>query len=97
MIIVPSAFTVTTGEAHWHTLLRARAIETGCFIIAPAQVGKHENGRISYGCTMIVSPWGEIISEITDEESIALADIDITMVENFRKKIPSVNQNNYYI
>ena len=97
VIIVPSAFTVTTGEAHWHTLLRARAIETGCFIMAPAQVGKHENGRISYGCTMIVSPWGEIISEITDEESVALADIDITMVENFRKKIPSVNQNNYYI
>ena len=97
IIIVPSAFTVTTGEAHWHTLLRARAIETGCFIMAPAQVGKHENGRISFGRTMIVSPWGEIISEITDEESVALADIDITMVENFRKKIPSVNQNNYYI
>ena len=97
VIIVPSAFTVTTGEAHWHTLLRARAIETGCFILAPAQVGKHENGRISYGRTMIISPWGEIITEISDEDSIALADIDITMVENFRKKIPSVNQNNYYI
>ncbi len=97
LIVVPSAFTVTTGEGHWHTLLRARAIETGCFILAPAQVGKHENGRVSYGHTIIISPWGEIISEIKDQESIAFADIDITMVENFRKKIPSVNQNNYYI
>ncbi len=97
IIVVPSAFTVTTGEAHWHTLLRARAIETGCYVLAPAQVGKHENGRVTYGHTMIISPWGEIISEITGEQSIAFADVDISLVENFRKKIPSINQNNYYM
>jgi len=96
VIIVPSAFTVKTGRAHWETLLRARAIETGCFIIAPAQVGKHQNGRETYGNSMIISPWGKILSHVEDDNYIGIAEINLQEVESYRKMIPSINQNYDY-
>ena len=63
ILSVPSAFTVPTGAAHWHVLLRARAIETGCFVMAPAQVGAHENGRHTFGHSLIIDPWGQVLAE----------------------------------
>jgi len=68
MIAVPAAFTVPTGEAHWETLLRARAIETGCYVLAPAQAGEHEDGRRTWGHSMVVAPWGEVLARLDDDE-----------------------------
>ena len=85
---VPSAFTRQTGSAHWHVLLRARAIETGAFVLAPAQGGRHESGRETYGHTLAVAPWGEIIAEIAgDEPGILMCDIDPAMVIEARRRI----------
>jgi predicted amidohydrolase len=89
-ITVPSAFTVRTGEAHWHTLLRARAIENGCFIFAAAQAGKHESGRETYGHSLIIDPWGDILAEGGTETGLVLAKIDPAKVETVRKNIPSL-------
>ena len=89
-ITVPSAFTVRTGEAHWSTLLRARAIENGCFIFAAAQAGKHESGRETYGHSLIVDPWGEILAEGGVEPGVVLAKIDPAKVQSVRKSIPSL-------
>ncbi len=92
IIAVPAAFTRPTGEAHWHTLLRARAIETGSFIIAPAQGGDHEDGRTTFGHSLMVNPWGEIIAERdNDTPGILLADINLSEVEEARRKIPAWN------
>lgn len=89
-ITVPSAFTRKTGEAHWHTLLRARAIENGCFIFAAAQGGLHENKRETYGHSLIVDPWGEILAEAGTEPGVILAKIDPARVVAVRKSIPSL-------
>lgn len=89
-ITVPSAFTVKTGEAHWHTLLRARAIENGCFIFAAAQAGKHESGRETYGHSLIIDPWGEILAEGGVETGVVLAKIDPAKVKSVRNNIPSL-------
>jgi predicted amidohydrolase len=90
-ITVPSAFTVRTGEAHWHTLLRARAIENGCYIFAAAQAGKHESGRETYGHSLIVDPWGVVLAEgSSTEPGIVMAKIDPAKVESVRKTIPSL-------
>jgi predicted amidohydrolase len=89
-ISVPSAFTVRTGEAHWHTLLRARAIENGCFIFAAAQAGQHESGRETYGHSLIVDPWGKVLAEAGVEPGIIMATIDPAKVEIARKSIPSL-------
>lgn len=89
-ITVPSAFTVRTGEAHWHTLLRARAIENGCFIFAAAQAGKHESGRETYGHSLIIDPWGEILAEGGTGTGVILAKVDSARVESVRKNIPSL-------
>ncbi len=89
-ITIPSAFTQKTGEAHWHTLMRARAIETGCFVFAAAQGGKHENGRETYGHSLIVDPWGTILAEGGTEPGVVLAQIDPAKVESVRKSIPSL-------
>ncbi len=89
-ISVPSAFTKLTGEAHWHILLRARAIETGCFIFAAAQGGDHEVGRATYGHSLIVSPWGEIICEAGTEPDVIFADIEPAQVRDARARIPSL-------
>lgn len=90
-ITVPSAFTEQTGEAHWHILLRARAIETGCFIFAAAQGGGHEMGRSTYGHSLIISPWGEILSEAGVDPDVIFADIDTARVQEARSRIPSLS------
>ena len=87
---VPSAFTRKTGEAHWHVLLRSRAIETGCFVFAAAQAGLHENKRDTYGHSLIVAPWGEILAEGGVEPGVFLAKIDPARVETARKTVPSL-------
>lgn len=89
-VSIPAAFTHTTGLAHWHSLIRARAIENGCFIFAPAQVGLHENGRRTYGHSMIVDPWGKILAEAKNKPTIITAEIDKFMISVSRKKIPSM-------
>jgi predicted amidohydrolase len=89
-ITVPSAFTVRTGEAHWQPLLRARAIENGCYIFAAAQAGKHESGRETYGHSLIVDPWGVVLAEGGVEPGIVMAKIDPAKVESARKSIPSL-------
>lgn len=91
ILLVPSAFTYTTGQAHWHSLLRARAIENFSYVIAANQVGTHDNGRSSYGHSMIISPWGEILAELAEKEGIIYADIDTNFVEECRTKIPCLS------
>lgn len=90
MLAVPSAFTQVTGEAHWHVLLRARAIENGCFVMAPAQTGIHPGKRRTYGHALIVDPWGTVLADAGTEEGIIMADIDIGMVAQVRARIPSL-------
>lgn len=91
VIAVPAAFTRPTGEAHWEVLLRARAIETGCYIAAAAQGGRHENGRQTYGHSMIVDPWGSVVARIGgDASGVLLADIDLTAVAEARDKVPAL-------
>ena len=91
-ILVPSAFTYTTGKAHWHCLLRARAIENGVFIIAPNQWGVNEENRSTYGHSLVIDPWGEIISEATDSEMVLNCEIDLNIVENLQNSIPVLKQ-----
>jgi predicted amidohydrolase len=91
ILTIPAAFTRVTGEAHWHVLVRARAIETGCFVMAPAQGGKHEDGRETFGHSLIVSPWGEVLAEADGAEpGIILADIALGDVAKARGRIPSL-------
>ena len=91
VLTIPAAFTRVTGAAHWHVLVRARAIETGSFVIAPAQGGKHEDGRETFGHSLIVSPWGEVLAEAGGAEpGIILADIDMGDVAKARARIPSL-------
>ncbi len=91
LIGIPAAFTYTTGIAHWHVLLRARAIETGCYIFAPAQCGIHPGNRRTYGHSLIVSPWGEIIAEASEDKTeIITAEIDTDKVSEARSMIPSL-------
>jgi deaminated glutathione amidase len=90
IITIPAAFTVPTGVAHWEILLRARAIENGAYVIAPAQVGQHDDGRKTYGHSMIINPWGEIIAHIEDDATgFAIANINLEEVRLARKKIPA--------
>lgn len=91
VIAVPAAFTVPTGRAHWHTLLRARAIETGCFILAAAQGGEHPNGRATYGHSLVVAPWGEVIAEAQgDEPGIIVASLDLDAIASTRQRVPAL-------
>jgi predicted amidohydrolase len=87
---VPSAFTVPTGQAHWHVLLRARAIENGAFVIAPAQGGTHVNGRKTYGHSLIVDPWGTVLAEAGTDPGVIFADIDLALSETVRASLPSL-------
>ena len=89
-IAAPAAFTRTTGHAHWHVLLRARAIETGCWVFAAAQCGDHAGGRQTYGHSLIVDPWGKIVSEAGEGPGLIFADIDPTEVITARQSIPSL-------
>jgi predicted amidohydrolase len=90
MLAIPSAFTKQTGEAHWHVLMRARAIENGSFVFAAAQGGKHENGRDTYGHSLIVDPWGRIIAEGGTEPGVIMAEINPAEVASARARIPSL-------
>lgn len=86
----PAAFTKTTGEAHWHALLRARAIETQCYVLAAAQTGLHEMGRATYGHSIVLAPWGETITETGTEPGFIIADIDKAVVNDVRARVPSL-------
>jgi predicted amidohydrolase len=90
VLTVPAAFTQATGQAHWQILLRARAIETGSFVLAAAQGGTHENGRSTYGHSLIISPWGEILAEAGDEPGIVSAEIDPAVSRETRQRIPAL-------
>ena len=90
MLAIPSAFTKQTGEAHWHVLIRTRAIENGCFVFAAAQGGKHENGRETFGHSLIVDPWGRILAEGGIAPGVVMAEIDPAEVVNARARIPSL-------
>ncbi|MDO6462057.1 carbon-nitrogen hydrolase family protein [Granulosicoccaceae sp. 1_MG-2023] len=91
VLAVPAAFTKRTGEAHWHVLNRARAIETGSFVIAPGQCGKVTNGGFQYGHSLIINPWGEVLCDGGEEEGVVCAEIDLSEVAACRRKIPAIN------
>ena len=86
IMFVPSAFTVPTGAAHWETLLRSRAIENQAYVVAPAQGGLHPGGRRTYGHTMIVDPWGEVLGVRPEGEGVLLAEIDLERVQEIRRR-----------
>lgn len=90
ILLAPAAFTKVTGQAHWHALLRARAIETGCYVIAAAQGGLHEDGRETFGHSLIVAPWGDVLAEGGTEPGVFAADIDLAQVATARRRIPSL-------
>ncbi|UDQ87299.1 carbon-nitrogen hydrolase family protein [Xanthobacter autotrophicus] len=90
VLTVPSAFTRPTGEAHWHVLLRARAIENGAYVLAAAQGGRHENGRETYGHSLVVDPWGRVIAEGGTDPGVILAEIDMAEVAAARARVPSL-------
>lgn len=89
-LAIPSAFTVPTGRAHWHTLLRARAIESGCFVFAPAQWGEHAEGRRTFGASLIVDPWGEVLADAREGVGIAAARIEPGRIAEVRRMVPSL-------
>jgi predicted amidohydrolase len=91
ILAVPAAFTVPTGRAHWHILLRARAIEAGCFVIAAAQVGTHEDGRSTYGHSLVVDPWGEVLLDMGEEPGVGFAEIDLALLQDVRARIPALS------
>ncbi len=97
LLTVPSAFTQPTGEAHWHVLLRARAIETGSFVLAAAQGGTHESGRQTYGHSLIVSPWGEVLAEAGTEPQMVIADLDLASVAHARRRIPALTHDRSFL
>ena len=90
LLAVPSAFTHTTGRAHWELLLRARAVENQCYVIAPAQGGLHENGRRTWGHSLIADPWGEVLACIDEGEGIAAAEIDLERLDAVRRQLPAL-------
>ncbi|SMF73371.1 carbon-nitrogen hydrolase family protein [Allosphingosinicella indica] len=90
ILSVPAAFTVPTGKAHWHVLLRARAIEAGVFVVAAAQSGRHEDGRETFGHSLVVDPWGEVILDMGDDTGVGFADVDPSAVEAVRARVPAI-------
>ena len=91
VIAVPAAFTVPTGKAHWHTLLRARAIEAGLFVVAAAQVGHHADGRNTFGHSLVIDPWGDVLLDMGDEKGVGFADIELSRISEVRSRIPALN------
>jgi len=91
VIAVPAAFTVPTGKAHWHVLLRARAIEAGLFVVAAAQVGHHEDGRNTFGHSLVADPWGDILLDMSEESGVGFADIDLKRIVDVRSRIPALS------
>jgi deaminated glutathione amidase len=90
VLAYPAAFTVPTGQAHWHVLLRARAIETGSFVLSAAQGGAHDSGRATYGHSIVISPWGEVLAELGDDPGVLVVDIDPAMSAATRARIPAL-------
>ncbi len=97
VILLPSAFTSATGKAHWHTLLKARAIENLSFIVAPAQGGFHVNGRETYGHSLIIDPWGHVLAEINSGSGYAIADLDLLHQKNIRERFPVLSHRRYFV
>ena len=91
VIAVPAAFTVPTGKAHWHTLLRARAIEAGLYVVAAAQVGRHEDGRSTFGHSLVIDPWGDVLLDMGEQTGIGFADIELSKISEVRSRIPALN------
>ena len=91
VLMVPAAFTQQTGQAHWHILLQARAIETGCYVVAPAQCGDHEDGRQTYGHSLIVAPWGEILADGGEEPGVVMAELDFSRIDKARGMVPALS------
>lgn len=96
IITVPAAFTETTGKAHWHTLLKARAIENGCFMVAPAQGGEHANKRRTFGHSLIVGPWGEVLAEGGTEPGVVAATLDLSEIAAVRARLPALSHDREY-
>ncbi|SPE25885.1 putative enzyme [Burkholderiales bacterium] len=90
LIVVPSAFTATTGQAHWETLLRARAIENLCYVLAPAQGGRHENGRRTFGHSMLIDPWGEVLVVRPDDAGVVVGEVDPARIASCRASLPAL-------
>ena len=90
LIVIPSAFTETTGRAHWELLLRARAVENQCYVLAPAQGGKHPTGRVTYGNSMIVDPWGDVTARLDKGDGVAIAEFDATRIAEVRTMLPAL-------
>lgn len=91
LLLMPAAFTVPTGQAHWHLLLRARAVEAAAFVIAPAQVGRHEDGRQTYGHSLVVDPWGDVLLDMGGEAAgLSIVDLDMDRVADVRQRVPAI-------
>jgi predicted amidohydrolase len=90
ILSMPAAFTVPTGQAHWHLLLRARAVEAGVFVVAAAQAGEHQDGRVTYGHSLVVDPWGEILLDMGAEPGLSFADLDPGRVDEVRSRVPAI-------
>ncbi len=90
VLAVPAAFTVPTGQAHWHVLLRARAIEAGVFVVAAAQSGTHEDGRSTFGHSLLVDPWGDVVLDMGDGTGVGFAELDLQKVEDVRQRVPAI-------
>jgi deaminated glutathione amidase len=90
LIVVPAAFTYTTGKAHWRTLLAARAIENQCYVLAAAQGGQHENGRRTWGHSMLIDPWGEVIQELPEGEGVVCGEVDAAKIAGVRESLPAL-------
>lgn len=98
ILCLPAAFTAATGRAHWETLVRARAIENLCYVIAPAQSGMHENGRETWGDSMVVDPWGQVLDRVGEVgAALAVAEIDLTLQKQLRERFPSLNHRRFHV
>jgi predicted amidohydrolase len=91
ILAIPAAFTVPTGQAHWHVLLRARAIEAGVFVIAAAQAGRHEDGRETFGHSLAVGPWGEVLLDMGEAPGLGFVDLDLAQVAEVRSRVPALD------
>jgi nitrilase len=91
LILVPAAFTATTGKAHWLTLLKARAIENLCYVLAPAQGGRHDNGRATFGHTVLIDPWGGVVSQLDSGPGVVIGDIDPQVIRDLRQSLPALD------
>jgi deaminated glutathione amidase len=91
VLAIPAAFTVPTGQAHWHILMRARAIENACFVVAAAQTGRHADGRDTYGHSLVVDPWGDVLLDMGDQAGVGFCEIDPAQVDDVRARVPVIS------